>query len=462
MRSARKSSIIVLVLLAVGVAGTIMWWNARTSNQKTPVILISIDTLRADHAGVYGYHRETTPNLDALAAEAVVFERAYAPSPNTATSHATMLTGLRPVVHGCSPEERLMPKVKLLSEYFKENGYTTGGFATHGAWLTRKMGFAQGFDEFYSAFVNAPRVHKEALPFLEKHKKESIFMFLHYYDVHSDYHFLPYETGTEFDSTWCGDYSGGFTGCMYEICGSELLDKINRERLPMATEDIQYITDLYDGGVLFTDHYLGILLRRLKELGLYEKAIIVVTADHGEEFREHGNFLHTQYYDEVMHVPLIIKMPGQKAVRRVDGMTGLVDIVPTLLDAAGIEAAETQGVSLMPQVRGEAGLDPERVILSTLKADRLELAQDMALRTADYTFTTWEQGQHNRLYDIHADPGEHKDVQSLLPRVFQHMQREARRLYARDLTLRRRLGLKYGGTGTSAEQKEKLKSLGYL
>ena len=462
MRNVRKSAGIVLIFLVIAVVGITLYLTETLGSSPTPVILISIDTLRADHVGTYGYGRDTTPNLDALASGGVVFERAFAQSPNTAISHATMLTGLRPIVHGCAPDLKLVSKVRTIAEYFKEKGYVTGGFTTHGAWLTRKMGFAQGFDEFFSRFISAEEIHKWVMPFVDTHAGRNFFLFVHYYDVHSDYEDLPYKTGTPYDRTWCADYKGNFTGCMEDLCGSELLDRMNEEKIPVSDADVQYMIDLYDGGIRYTDHQLGLLMDRLKKLDIYDDALILVTADHGEEFREHGLFLHNQFYHEVMHVPLIIKLPGKNPPLRVRSMAGLTDVLPTLLEFAGISHDPVQGVSLLSQAKGGKETDPKRVILSTVKDKRLKLARDVALRTTSHTFITWNKWRGAILFDTRNDPGEKKNVSAMFPKIFAWFRKAAKRLYARDLRLRQLLDLKYINANASPEELEKLKSLGYL
>ena len=164
--------------------------------KRNPIILISIDTLRSDHLGTYGYNRATSPNIDNLATESAVFENAYSQSPNTIISHATMLTSLHPIVHGVTPDYKLGPSLTTIAEYFKTAGYKTGGFTTHKDWLCRRMGFGQGFDAFYSEYVNARTVNRQVFEFLEKNADDEFFLFIHYYDVHSDFTDLPYRTST--------------------------------------------------------------------------------------------------------------------------------------------------------------------------------------------------------------------------------------------------------------------------
>jgi arylsulfatase A-like enzyme len=171
----------------------VVWPNAN-------IVLISIDTLRADHLGCYGYSRPTSPNLDEFSANAFVFERAYAQSHNTLVSHATMLTSLNPISHGALPKHPLSDGITTLAEVLRSRGYRTAAVTSHPPWLNQKMGFGQGFDHFVTKDAPAERINRQVLKWLRTQTDRSpqsgtapIFLFIHYYDVHSDWRELPYE-----------------------------------------------------------------------------------------------------------------------------------------------------------------------------------------------------------------------------------------------------------------------------
>ncbi|MCP5102449.1 MAG: sulfatase, partial [bacterium] len=359
----RSVALVVLLLIPAGVFFIVRSFTGKREADYN-VILISLDTLSAGHVGAYGYQRETTPHIDELAKNAVLFENVYAQSPNTAISHATMLTSLHPMVHGTNPEYILGDEFETLAEHFQKSGYKTGGFTTHGAWLDRRMGFAQGFDDFFSDFIRAPEINEYAFKFLKENAGERFFLFVHYYDIHSDYHKLPYETGTDYDRKFCAGYTGDFTGCKNDSCASTFLDKVNSEGWTIPAQDLEYITALYDGGIAYTDHHVNRLFDYLKKLGVFENSLIIITSDHGEEFMEHGKVLHLQIYNEVMRVPLIVKLPGKKEHARITNPLGLIDLMPTILDMAGIRYKNLQGKSFLPVINGKEELD--RPVFSTL------------------------------------------------------------------------------------------------
>ena len=255
------------------------------------VILISIDTLRADHLSLYGYSRQTSPRLDELAARSFVFERAYAHSANTLVSHASLLTSLHPVSHGAQPDVPLDEAVTTLAESFRAQGYQTAGFFSNATWLSSKMGFAQGFDYFETTDGHAEKLNQSILYWLRSRKLQSpkneetpFFLFIHYFDVHSDWGELPYETRTAFDRKFVGEYNGDFRGCRAGKCSSTFLVAATFEPGLLSQEELEWVKALYDGGIAYTDHQIGYLLDQFRKLGYTDPTWIVVTGDHGEEF----------------------------------------------------------------------------------------------------------------------------------------------------------------------------------
>ena len=464
MKKERKSQIshffFVLFAIIPAIIAGIITYSPDKPPKRNPVILISVDTLRADHLASYGYSRPTGPNLDRLADESAVFERAFSQSPNTIISHATMLTSLHPIVHGVTPEYKLGPSLTTLAEYFKKAGYKTGGFTTHKDWLCERMGFAQGFDAFYSEYVNAYTVNQQVFNFLRENQDEEFFLFIHYYDVHSDFTDLPYQTHTDYDNAFCKDYKGDFTGCGNGVCASEYLKELNKAGTPLLNQDLQYIIDLYDGGILYTDHHVGQLLEKLKELEIYDETMIVVTADHGEEFREHGHFLHEQLYDETMHVPLIIKFPFQKTIGHYPQIAGVIDIMPTILDTSGIPHQGLQGISLLPILKGtESHGHPA---FSTLKETGSYKADYISVRNGAYSFFTWDRFAQSDLFNLKTDPEETADLSAQDTGIAGAMLKLARQYYQLNYKARNRLKNKRTKVTQSAEATKRLKSLGYL
>jgi len=301
------------------------------------VIVISLDTLRADHLGCYGYGADTSPHLDALAEDGVLFERAYSQYPTTAISHVSMLTSRYPhrsarallAEYGAARPEDVLGETTL-AEHLRQRGWFTGAI-TGGGVLHPMFGFSAGFD-FYEArdVDDSPEVLAErATTWLEDNADKPFFLFLHTYQIHSPY--APPEPHR--GALWSG--------------GETSMDPIGLLRsrgeglcLPLPDDERRAMEGLYDGEIRFTDEALiGPLVARLRELQLYDDTLLIVTSDHGEEFGEHGCWSHgANVHRQVMHVPLVVKFPrGRHAGRRVGEVVELVDLVPTVLDVVGVE-----------------------------------------------------------------------------------------------------------------------------
>jgi arylsulfatase A-like enzyme len=269
------------------------------------VLLISIDSLRADHVGMQGYARPTTPRLDALAAAGAAFLAAYAPSPWTLPSHVTLLTSLPPEAHGVVKRNRVLAsRATTLAEVLQGAGYATAGFVS-GPLLRGLYGHDQGFD-----------VYDDERPF---------FVFLHLWDVHYDY-----DPPAPYDSWFDPDYAGDLDATPFE----------NNPALSpgMAPRDLEHLVALYDGEIRFTDEWIGRLLDRLAALRIAQDTIVVVTADHGDEFLEHGQLGHGKtLFEEQLRVPLIVSYPRRiPPGRRFTDPVRLQDVAPTILGLADV------------------------------------------------------------------------------------------------------------------------------
>lgn len=309
------------------------------------LLLIAVDTLRADHLGVYGCPRGTSPRLDAFAEGAVVFDDAQSSAPWTLPSFATLLTSLPPLTHrAVSWNRRLDGSFHTLAEVLQEAGYETAAIVSHTP-LASVFGLNQGFDVYDESRVDvpgktrdtisSPGVTDRAIALLDTWSRKGAerpwFLWTHYFDPHSAY--LPHEGFTE-------RFTGG--------------------RHPAAPRD------LYDGEIAFTDAHIGRLLDAVDSLGLAKRTVVAVVADHGEEFFDHGSTGHGKtLYRELVHVPFLIRAPGIEP-RRVGGLVRLLDFVPTVLDLLGIDATgeSFEGRSLVPVMRGDP-LEPRGVLLHT-------------------------------------------------------------------------------------------------
>jgi len=336
------------------------------------IILISIDTLRADHLGVYGYERETSPNIDSLAAESARFANVYASSPWTLSSHVSLLTALNSVNHQVYQDnEKMAPELVTVAEMMRENGYFCSAF-TGGGFVSSVFGFADGFDSYYErtdeVLLNkaAELSYRDVARWIDSNKNKNYFLFVHTYQPHDPYSSpAPYKTMfLSENSKWSHINLNGYLG------GKGSLFK----KLP--EEDRQNIIDLYDAEIRYTDEELvGPLVQKLKDMALYDKTMIIFTSDHGEEFYEHKGWGHGHsLYDESLKVPLLIKFPDSKYLGyEVEQIVSLIDIVPTILDEMGIDSTpyEFDGRSLIPLLKGKEKKD--RVFLSDVGENILNL-----------------------------------------------------------------------------------------
>jgi arylsulfatase A-like enzyme len=333
-----------------------------SSEQRLNVMLIVIDALRRDGLSLYGNPRRTSPNIDALAQNALVFERAYSQANSTKPSIASMMSGVYPQVTGIintSGEGRtavLDESFVTLAESFKAHGYATAAFSSQ-AWITPQAGFAQGFDEFYivsSIFdpYETTTLVDGALFWLNARRREPFFVYLHVLNPHS-----PYEPPAPFDRMWTSEPFPPRLAALLEGDVDEKWRKLTslKDLAPQPTRDeVDYLVAMYESEVAYVDWTLGNLFRWLKRFKLDERTLVVVTADHGEYFGEHGNFGHGgPLYNPVLSIPLIFAssklFPAQE---RIAEAVEAIDIYPTLMDLVGIESpAHLQGESLLREPR---------------------------------------------------------------------------------------------------------------
>ncbi|MFO7662229.1 MAG: sulfatase [Chloroflexota bacterium] len=344
--------------------------RAATSNQPN-IIFVVVDALRADHVSAYGYERPTTPNLDAFMADGVRFNEATSNSPWTLPSNASMLIGRMPsrinVKNWASFSARIPAEDTLLAEYMQRAGYQTAGFVTP-FFMWPQFGFGQGFDHYQSLTASelAEYVNETVFDWLDENQSSvgdaPLFLYLYYYDPHTWYDPpSPYET--LYDST----YTGSLTAEVYQH-GQKV---VSGEIVP-TERDVEHLIALYDGEITYWDHQLGLMLDRLDNEGLLENSIVIVTADHGQMFGEHGKWVHrNSLYEEVLRVPLFIRYPGSlPAGKVIETPVSLVDILPTLLDLTGQPfPPNLDGFTLMPLINDQPGALIGRHIYAEMHAE---------------------------------------------------------------------------------------------
>lgn len=338
------------------IAGLVLLGAACGASAGPPnVLLVSIDTLRADRLGCYGYARATSPALDRLATErAVRFAHATAEAPWTLPSHVTLLSGLHPLTHGVrKPDQAPNDSVQLLAERLQPTHET---FAlTDGGWLSQTFGFARGFRSFQAQDRDVDQAVQVLLEYVRFQRgKGPWFGFLHTYDVH-----CPYDPPPPYRETFASADAEPIETA--GRCGNPHFNA-----LALTAGQARFLSDRYDEDVRRVDDALATLFAAFDELDLWKDTVLVVTSDHGEEFLEHGQIGHERTLSpEVLAVPLFVAAPGL-APRVVDHIVGLADVVPTVLELVGSAPAGLDGRSLLPLMRGQPDPDRRDWVLSEL------------------------------------------------------------------------------------------------
>ncbi len=376
----------------------------------TNVILISIDTLRPDHLGCYGYEAPTSPNIDRLCEDSVTFGQVIAQAPSTLHSHASILTSLIPHHHQATwgGKTRLPEAATTLAEVLSEEGYSTAAF-TGGGQMDRIFGLDQGFDSYTQPGENRfMGTVRRAIQWLEENPSRPFFLFLHSYEVHH-----PYEPTPEYLALFEQDYQGSLPP-QIDI---DLLRQINKKELEINSSDLAHIVSAYDAEIRSMDDALGVLVETLRRQDLYDETMIIFTSDHGEEFGEHGvvGWHSHSLYDELLRVPLIIKMPGARSAgARVDSQVRSIDIAPTVLSTLELPIPEDfEGVAV-----AELGNDADFVELETVsRMDRAPGRDISSFRTQDWKLV------RKSLYDLEEDPREQWDLALSRRDVAEELQR---------------------------------------
>ena len=421
-----------------GVFGAPLVRDATARPAGKNLLLISIDTLRADHVGAYGAQSGATPHLDALAREGILFADASSQAPYTLPSHATIFSGQFPSVHGVFTMGHVLAALRspLLAETLAVHGFATQAYAA-GGFLNALFGFDRGFDGFASSvdplrdrasgsfdgLIADPRngVTRELVKefdrarverWLAEHADQRFFLFLHTYTVH-DY-----------------DPPPAYLRCAEEGCTSTRSDlrpftMHSKQPEEASPADRAHVSHRYDAALRFIDDELGRLLARLAELGLAEDTVVAVTSDHGEEMFDRGYIQHGKtLYEELTRVPLILRVPGM-APRVVREPVMLVDLAPTLLTALGIAPdPRMQGTDLLAERRGAHLVYSE---VDDLFARKTALREPGGKKLIHGPLDAAVQSKNTKeweLYDLAADPGELHDLSASEPELLERLQRE--------------------------------------
>lgn len=392
------------------------------------ILLITVDTLRADHLSCYGFRKIETPNIDDLAKNGILFEKTISQSPWTTPSLASILTSLHPAVHKAGEviwkeEQKMFRKIgesiPMLPEILQANGYFTQAILSN-PHLTKSQGFAKGFDGFHNfdeTFYEAEElfylrltanikseilnrwytagdiITDEAINWLKDNYKTSFFLWIHYTDPH-----IPYHPPAKYRENI--SYKGKFRN-------RRLLDfgRIKEGYYDISPNDREYIENLYNGEIKFTDDQLGRLINKLKELAIFNKTLIILTSDHGEEFWEHLEFEHGHtLYNEQLHVPLIIHFGGFSSSKKnvITQQVRLIDIFPSILEMLKIDYPNiTQGESLIPLILNKA--QESRIAFSEYLYREKERK---SITTDEFKYIYFPDLKREELYDLQQDPAE--------------------------------------------------------
>jgi len=393
------------------------------------VLLITLDTTRADHLGCYGHKPAKTPNLDRLAREGIRFTRVYCPAPLTLPSHSSIMTGLYPVTHGVRNNGHDLPfGIRTLAEILKGRGYSTAAFVSSFS-VDSRFGLGRGFDVYDDTFrsdlpfktQNAERRAEETFAsfsrWLENNGRNRFFGWVHYYDPH-----LPYDPPSPYKEEFGGNP--------------------------------------YDGEIAYMDQYVGAVLERLKEKGILERTIIVIAGDHGEGLGDkvetgHGIFL----YEETLRVPLILYNPAVFPRSQViESQVRLVDVAPTILEIIGLknEAEDMTGESLVAWLRGKSRKDLDSLVETFYPRENFGWSELVGLVSGRWKYI---QSPRPELYDVKNDPGEKEDL---------YVSSASKAGELKKMLEQELLGSSAGNrsanerTGVRPEDQERLRSLGYL
>lgn len=468
----RIASALLLLLALCG----LQCGRAATSPQN--VIFIFVDTLRADHLGSYGYPRDTSPQLDRLAAEGVVFENAISQASWTLPSFMSLFTSHYMVnMHDRYGKRKLPKTLPVLTEYFRDAGYATGGFVDIN-YLHAKYGFERGFDvHVEQSREGTESLIAQALDWIQTESERPHFVFLHTYDVHGPYRSPP-PFNTQFVTPAVLEEPPRDEAIPLSR-PSHVFNRIPSYQYAEGHRNLLYYVAQYDGAIAYVDSLLGGFFDELKRLGLYDDALILVSSDHGESLTENDYFLdHGILTDPVIKVPLIVRFPGgQHAGLRVSGQVQLIDIYPTCLELLDLEpAVPINGHSLLPVIRGERGSTAPRAYFFDgimdqwgIRSEDWKYVRKIPGSREDQVWKTCPDSDLNdrgavveELFDLRSDPGERLNQIESQPdeaAVHSHL---LDAFLTRENELRRLLVIENEDVVLDEETKQKLRALGYV
>jgi arylsulfatase A-like enzyme len=416
------------------------------------VLLVVLDAARARDFGCYGYTRATTPEIDRIAREGVVFEKAYTTGCYTRAGMGSLWTSQFPDDHGAvGPEGRLAREpFPTLGEVLAAGGLRTAAFVANPV-AGRAFGFDRGFEDFHDVYarsgIEAEGVTESLVPWLAQNAAERFFVYAHFREPH-----FPYDPPPPFDTLF-GPEGPLAPGIRRD---RDWIFAANDGSRPLTADESRHMVRLYDGNLAHADREVGRIREALESLGLWDRTAVIVTADHGEALGEHGYIMHNQQlYEESVRIPMIVRLPsGAAAGLRPEGLVDLTDLAPTIADILGVRQGTSgfRGRSLLPLVRGAPG---KPFVFARSLGDRPKFS----IRDERYTFIYDSRWGAEELYDRAFDPGEHRKlgagdrVQAAVYRA--RLWRWMDRLARRDVTIG-------AGERLSKREREQIEGLGYV
>ncbi len=457
----------------VALAALVIAAGSGTGCRRAPaqpnVILLTIDTLRADHLGVYGYPRDTSPNLDAMARAGIWVERCYTQSVTTRASHATMFTGCGPRTHGVLSNREQYPDRPSLMTALRARGYSTAGFVSSVV-LNARFGVQKQLDHFDDAATTtelnranmAERPARDtvaaALAYIEaREKTRPFFVWIHLIDPHG-----PYAAPVEPDR-FVGDAHAKPGLRSLPLGGTNVgFGEIPFYQILHGVRDPDYYIARYDAEIRYADQAVGELVARLSALDLYDDMLMVVTSDHGEILDEptHRRFFShgLNAYEEVSRIPLIVHEPGgTRRLARLDRSAPAlsVDLAPTMLDLVGVEApSEFEGRSMLRAPRAVDEVAPSLGSHGSPDIER-QMGTQFSLRRGPFRYVRNSIDGSEELYDHRSDPGEAANVAATVPETLTELRRLLADVMARPAT-------QNPASDVSPEERERLRALGYV
>jgi len=373
--------------------------------------------------------------------------------------------------------------ITTLPEYLKNDGFVTVGLASDG-WMRPWFGFNEGFDEYFYELEgfspdnperNAEHLNLVLDKALNKYRDKNLFLFIHYFDVHSDKKQLPYDAPPTYKEQFSSRYDGEFSGGDGKLSASLYLKHLNKNHLLLSKKDRDYIASLYDNGIRYMDACIGDLFAILKRRGLYDNSLIILTSDHREEFQEHGYMLHSNpfYYDELMKVPLIIKWPETETRfslgEKVDFLVESIDIMPSILEYLNLKPKQIQGQSFLNTIQGNSSAKKYIYGFGVPDSTILDVKSFM-IRSESRKLVKMEKGTQrmSKLFNLENDSREQADIVDSSRKESKQLEEKLQIKINESLELRTQI-LSSQAQKTSEpttiipkDAQERLKSLGYL